>query len=126
MDIDQLVAAAKILVRDESFVWHQRFELAPEVITPGVNDIGWLLDAASFPADLTGRSVLDIGTTNGAMAFEAERRGSTDVTAVDISDENHYGFRKIADLLGSHVNFKQASIYELPQVLNRTFDVVVF
>lgn len=126
MDIDQLVAAASILVRDESFVWHQRFELAPEVITPGVNDIGWLLEAASFPANLTGKSVLDIGTTNGAMAFEAERRGSTDVTAVDISDENHYGFRKIADLLGSQVNFKQASIYELPQVLNRTFDVVVF
>ena len=126
MNSDQLAAGAKILCDSESFVWHQRFELAPGVWTPGVNDIAWLLDAASFPNDLSGKSVLDIGTTNGAMAFEAERRGSTDVTAVDISDENHYGFRKIADLLESNVKFRTASVYELPAVLDRTFDVVVF
>jgi tRNA (mo5U34)-methyltransferase len=126
MNEEQLALAAQIMIRDETFVWHQRFELAPGVFTPGVNDITWLLDASSFPKDLTGLSVLDIGTTNGAMAFEAERRGSKDVTAVDISDENHYGFRKIADLLGSNVKFKQASVYELPEVLERTYDVIIF
>jgi tRNA (mo5U34)-methyltransferase len=118
--------AALALCESKEFVWHQRFELVPGVQTPGVNDINWLLDASQFPNDLTGKSVLDIGTTNGAMAFEAERRGATDVTAVDISDENHYGFRRIANLLQSKVIFRQASIYDLPSILGRTFDVVVF
>ncbi|MBU6227509.1 MAG: methyltransferase domain-containing protein [Acidobacteria bacterium] len=118
--------AALALCESRDFVWHQRFELVPGVHTPGVNDINWLLEASKFPTNLAGKSVLDIGTTNGAMAFEAERRGSTDVTAVDISDENHYGFRKIANLLDSNVKFHQASIYDLPSVLNRTYDVVVF
>jgi len=117
---------ALALCASRDFVWHQRFQIAPGIHTPGVNDIDWLLEASHFPTDLTGKSVLDIGTTNGAMAFEAERRGSTDVTAVDISDENHFGFRQIATLLGSKVKFQQASIYDLPSIVGRSFDVVIF
>ena len=74
------------------FVWHQRFELADGVYTPGASDIPWLMDKAAVPERLDGATVLDIGTTNGGAAFECERRGARRVVAVDIADENWFGF----------------------------------
>jgi tRNA (mo5U34)-methyltransferase len=109
-----------------SFPWHQRWEIAPGVVTPGANDIGWLLDHIGLPADLTGMSVLDIGTTNGAAAFVAERRGASRVIAVDIFPPTYYGFSQIATLLGSQASYVRASVYGLAQVLQERFDVVLF
>jgi len=113
-------------IEQSKFLWHQRFELVPGVATPGVNDIGWLSAQAELPADMTGLSALDIGTTNGAMAFECERRGAGRVVAVDILGPDHFGFAAIADFLGSKAEFVQASVYELADVLQETFDVVIF
>src|SRR5258707_15780879 len=76
-------AAAEFIERAE-FVWHQRWELAPGVWTPGSSDVGWLCHLAKLPADLTGQSVIDVGTTNAGTAFELERRGASRVVAVDI------------------------------------------
>jgi tRNA (mo5U34)-methyltransferase len=108
------------------FLWHQRFELAPGVFSPGANDVGWLLHTAGVPADLTGASVLDIGTTNGGTAFTLERRGATRVLATDIVDPMHFGFEAIHSALGSNVEFRQLSVYELSHMLQETFDYVVF
>jgi tRNA (mo5U34)-methyltransferase len=118
--------SARRFVDASDFLWHQAFELAPGVRTPGANQIDWLIDAAQLPADTTGLSVLDIGATNGATAFEMERRGAERIVAVDIYDESRFGFRAIADFLDSKVEFVQASVYELPSVLHETFDLVIF
>ena len=67
--------AAHRFVEESTFLWHQRFQLAPGVETPGVNPMEWLLAQSCVPASLDGMTVLDIGTTNGAVAFECERRG---------------------------------------------------
>ena len=67
----------KALAARTDFLWHQRFELAPGIFAPGANDVDWLLHTAGVPADLTGASVLDIGTTNGGAAFMLERRGAS-------------------------------------------------
>jgi tRNA (mo5U34)-methyltransferase len=117
---------AEAFLASTSFVWHQRFQLAPGVTSPGVNAIEWLLDAAGIPADLAGQSVLDIGTSNGGVAFEAERRGASRVVAVDIYDDRHFGIRPLTGLFDSKVEFVQSSLYELPERLDATFDVVVF
>lgn len=108
------------------FVWHQRFELASGVYTPGASDIPWLMNKAAVPERLDGATVLDIGTTNGGAAFECERRGARRVVAVDISDENLFGFATLKRALGSSVEHVQASIYELPDVLREQFDLVLF
>jgi tRNA (mo5U34)-methyltransferase len=108
------------------FLWHQRFELAPGVFSPGANDVDWLLHTAGVPADLTGASVLDIGTTNGGAAFALERRGATHVVATDIVDSMHFGFEAIRATLGSSVEFRQLSVYELSSVVKEQFDYVVF
>ena len=113
---------AQALVARTDFVWHQKFDLGDGIFTPGANDIAWLLNMARFPADLSGQTVLDVGTTNGGAAFIAERRGAERVVAVDISDEKWYGFGTIRDALASKVEFKQSSIYELPALLRRHRD----
>jgi len=113
-------------VERADFVWHQRFELAPGVYAPGANDIEWLLGVAGLPPDLDGLSVLDVGTTNGGAAFEAERRRARRVVAIDIFGPHWFGFSELKDLLGSEVEYRRASAYELAGVLDEQFDVVLF
>jgi hypothetical protein len=67
--------AAELLADLTHVHWHQRFELARGVWTPGRNPIVDLMNWAGVRAVLRGKTVLDIGTWNGGAAFEAERRG---------------------------------------------------
>ena len=69
LDAQRLIGASR-------FVWHQRFEVAPGVYSPGTNDVGMLLDVGRIPRDVRGASVIDVGTSNGATCFELERRGA--------------------------------------------------
>jgi tRNA (mo5U34)-methyltransferase len=117
---------ARRFLETSQFHWHQRFELAPGIFSPGTNSVAFLLDRANVAPSLAGKTVLDIGTTNGGCAFEAERRGAARVLAVDIAPSSHFGFGAIRDFLGSKVQFVQATIYELPDVLKESFDVVFF
>ncbi len=119
-------ADAKALAARKDIIWHQRFELAPGVFAPGANNVAFLVEMAGFPDRLSGESVLDIGTTNGAFAFELERRGAGRVVAVDILDADHFGFNAIKELLGSGVEHLQASIYDLPEIVGEQFDLVLF
>jgi len=118
--------AARHLANRTDIIWHQRFELAPGVFTPGHNDVGFLASAAGLPDELHGETVLDIGTTNGGVAFELERRGAGRVLAVDILDADVFGFNAIRALLDSSVEHLQASVYELPEILGEQFDHVLF
>ncbi len=117
---------ARQFLDSSKFYWHQRFELAPGVFSPGANDIDWLRNATPLPDVMTGMSVLDIGTTNGAMIFECERRGAERLVAVDILDSQHFGFAPLVGFFDSKAQFVQASVYELPDVLGETFDLVIF
>lgn len=62
-----------------------------------------------IPEDLRKKSVLDIGTWDGYFAFEAERRGSKSIIAIDdyagCSDmkQSAAGFRLAKKVLGSNV-----------------------
>jgi tRNA (mo5U34)-methyltransferase len=96
------------------------------VFSPGVADTLDLMRRAQMPDDLTGKSVLDIGTCNGGLAFEAERRGATRVVAVDIYPPSHFGFDLLAEHFGSRAQFVTASTYELGSVFDERFDVVAF
>jgi tRNA (mo5U34)-methyltransferase len=119
-------AEAQSFIDASTFHWHQRWDIAPGVSTPGANDIGWLLHVVGLPPDLTGKSVLDIGTTNGLGAFEAERRGAERVVAVDIFAPEQYGFTALAELLDSRAEFVRANVYGLASLLGEQFDYVLF
>lgn len=117
---------AREFIQGAGFLWHQRFQLVPGVYTPGVNDIEWLVQRCGVMDNIAGKSLLDIGTNNGAACFEAERRGAARVVGVDIMPPDFFGFRSIAQFLGSRAEYVQASVYELPDLLREPFDVVLF
>jgi tRNA (mo5U34)-methyltransferase len=117
---------AREFVARSTFTWHQRWQLAPGVATPGPNDVDWLLDVVGLPDDLTGMSVLDIGASNAACSFEAERRAASRVVAVDILPPEHFGFPALAEFLESDTTFVRSSVYGLSSVLGEQFDIVLF
>jgi tRNA (mo5U34)-methyltransferase len=120
-------ATAERFIATSSAIWHQHFELGPGVFTPGVSKVSYLYDTAGIAQDLSGASVLDIGTTNGGAAFEAERRGAARIVAVDIFEPSWFGVDALISLLGSRVEFKRASVYSLPEDLEgERFDIVLF
>jgi tRNA (mo5U34)-methyltransferase len=81
--------------------------------------------AHAIPADLTGRSVLDVGCNGGFYSLEMKRRGAARVLGVDSDDRYLAQARFAAEVAGADVEFRRLSVYELP-ALGETFDVVLF
>jgi SAM-dependent methyltransferase len=105
--------------------WYHRYELLPGIFTPGLSDFApkAVLDELGVPADLSGTQVLDIGTWDGPVAFELERRGAR-VTALDIQDPDNTGFNTARAILESKVEYVRGSIYDLSRLLTTKYDHV--
>ena len=115
---------AAVALRDsDSFVWHQEVELAPGITSPGHSPIYPMLDWCGVPEDLSGRHLLDVGTSNGVAAFEAVARGATRVVASDIYGPEAFGFDRLRDHFACPVEFWSRSVYEGG---DETFDDVLF
>ena len=101
----------------------------PGEVRHGPDGGDWPTTRFGLPADLTGKTVLDIGAWDGFFSFEAERRGAERVLAVDVSLEQGgnwggtRGFRFAHQLLNSQVEFQPVSIYDLDPVVLGQFDV---
>jgi tRNA (mo5U34)-methyltransferase len=128
-------------------LWYHTIELRPGVVTPGWFDLRPIVDRLPWP-DVRGKRCLDIGTYDGYLAFELERRGAAEVVATDISDHAHWdwphrlraqgperlaeiagekgmGFEIAAKVLGSSVKKIEMSVYDLDPERVGKFDVVV-
>jgi tRNA (mo5U34)-methyltransferase len=129
-------------------LWYHTMELAPGVVTPGYFDLRPIVDKMPWP-DVRGKRCLDVGTYDGYLAFELEKRGAAEVVATDISDHTQWdwplevrergteylasvagpdkgsGFRIAHDALGSSVQRLELNIYDLSPDRVGTFDVVV-
>ena len=81
--------------------------------------------AHALPADLSGRSVLDIGCNGGFYALEMKRRGASRVLGVDFDEDSLAQARFAAEVEGLEVEFRQLSVYDVAK-LGERFDVVVF
>lgn len=79
-----------------------------------------------LPADLGGRSVLDIGCNAGFYSVEMKRRGAGRVVGID-SDERYLSQARLAtEALGFRdVEFRRCSVYDVAS-LGERFDVVIF
>jgi tRNA (mo5U34)-methyltransferase len=85
----------------------------------------WEGFAHAVPADLSGRTVLDIGCNAGFYAIEMKRRGAERVVAVD-SDARYLAQARLAtEVLGVEIELRQLSIYEISR-LGEKFDLVLF
>jgi tRNA (mo5U34)-methyltransferase len=116
----------EILGRINSIDWYHAIEVAPGITTPGRYNPKPLLQQMGFPEDLTGKTVLDIGTYDGFFAFEAERRGAARVVAMDRHPASHLGFATAHELLNSKVEYAVGSVYDISPQTHGTFDVVLF
>ena len=89
---------------------------------PGVK---WRRFASALPADLTGKSVLDIGCNGGFYSIEMKSRGAARVLGLD-SDERYLAQgRFAASRLGHDIEFRNLSVYDVG-ALSERFDVVLF
>ena len=83
-------ALIRKMIADHGRWWHE-IEVAPGIVTPGDDSNRMklpILDSLGFPADLSGRRVLDIGCSDGYFSFEAEKRGAQ-VVAMDFVPETY-------------------------------------
>ena len=128
-------------------LWYHTLELAPGIVTPGWFDLRPIVDSLPWP-DVRGKRCLDVGTYDGFLAFELERRGAAEVIATDISDPSGWdlpvrtraraeetiaqaagektgqGFEIAKRALDSSVERVEVSIYDLSPEQLGTFDVV--
>jgi tRNA (mo5U34)-methyltransferase len=127
--------------------WYHVVEL-PDGPTPGWFDLRPIVDRMPWP-DVRGRRCLDVGTYDGFLAFELERRGAAEVVATDIPDHASWdwpialretgpqyqaqwtgerkgaGFEVARAALGSRARREAVSVYDLDPAVHGTFDVVV-
>lgn len=74
--------------------------------------------------DFRGKRVLDVGCRDGALAFEAERLGASEVLGVDFDlPADTIAFLKGA--LRSQARFEERSLYDLKPQTHGVFDVVL-
>ncbi len=149
-DLDaQPRSAAELQARvDEHPFWYHSIDIAPGVATKGWFDLRPVVDQLPWP-NVRGKRCLDIGTFDGYLAFELEKRGASEVVAIDVEDHLLWdwppdyrgaelardpgfsgppkgaGFRLAAELMGSKVDWRPLSIYDLDPDEIGTFDVVV-
>ena len=81
---------------------------------------------AHLPADLTGKSVLDIGCNAGFYSMEMKRRGAERVVGIDSDDRYLAQARFAAETLGyENIEFRNLSVYDVG-ALGVRFDLVIF
>jgi tRNA (mo5U34)-methyltransferase len=126
--------------------WHQ-IRLTPNFVTKGMTDPIIMLTNSDSLSLVKGKRVLDIGAWDGGLSFEAERRGASEVVALDTWDwgfdwklrgdwklhdlgpgltPSKAGFDLAHEALDSKVQAVQMNIIDAtPQELG-TFDIVFF
>lgn len=112
--------------------WWHSIDLGHGIVTPGRTNLPDKLRYIGLPADLTGRTVLDVGAWDGLMSFEAEKRGASRVMAVDSFCWNgpgwgtKAGFELARRALHSRVEDREIEAVDLSPASVGVFDLVLF
>jgi len=100
-------------------------QTAPDHFLGDYPSLKWRQFAHAIPADLTGRSVLDVGCNAGFYSFEMKRRGAARVVGIDWDEAYLAQARFAAEANGADIEFRRMSVYEVA-ALEERFDVVLF
>src|SRR3954468_17497418 len=87
--------------------------------------IKWRTFAAALPADLRGRTVLDVGCNGGFYSIEMKRRGADRVVGIDWDERYLAQARFAAEASGVQIELRRLSVYDVAS-LGEKFDVVLF
>lgn len=130
-------APKQVLARDEIErrvrelgTWFHNMNLggvwtAPDHFLGDYPGFKWRMFEHALPADLTGKTVLDIGCNAGFYSIEMKRRGAERVVGIDYDDDYLNQARFAAEVLGIEIEFQKLSVYDIP-TLGEKFDIVVF
>jgi SAM-dependent methyltransferase len=77
-----------------------------------------------FSMDLTGRSVLDVGTSYGVFPYEAIERGAVRAVGLEPNPRSYAIAKRISELHGNRWEIREARVEEL--AADESFDVVLF
>jgi tRNA (mo5U34)-methyltransferase len=87
--------------------------------------VKWRRFAAALPADLRGRTVLDIGCNAGFYSIEMKRRGAERVVGIDADNDYLNQARFAAEVIGVDLELRELSVYDVG-TLGERFDIVLF
>lgn len=126
--------------------WYHTIELPGGISTPGEYDLRTVVDRLPLPSSLAGKRCLDVGSRDGFYAFELERRGGAEVVSIDLDDParvdypgarpdeeliraelaaGERAFELAREALGSSVDRRHASVYDLSATTCGEFDFAV-
>lgn len=110
--------------------WFQNMSLggvqtAPDHFLGDYPSVKWRKFAHAIPADLSGKTVLDIGCNAGFYALEMKKRGARRVLGIDSDARYLAQARFAAEVTGLDVEFQELDVYRVNE-LKETFDVVLF
>jgi tRNA (mo5U34)-methyltransferase len=110
--------------------WFHNMDLKGVRTAPGhflgdYPQVKWRTFAHALPADLAGKTVLDVGCNAGFYSLEMKRRGAARVVGID-SDEAYLAqARFCSELLELPIELHRLSVYDVA-ALGERFDVVLF
>jgi tRNA (mo5U34)-methyltransferase len=141
-----MAAEGSLAARVGELRWYHTLQLPGGVVTPGWFDHRAVVELVPLPASLSGLRCLDVGTFDGFWAFEMERRGAAEVVACDVRDPAEWdwphastaatrealvdgrvpgaAFEVARAALGSRVEHRTLSVYDLSPAEVGSFDVV--
>ncbi|MGE5570069.1 MAG: TIGR04290 family methyltransferase [Rhodospirillales bacterium] len=100
-------------------------QTAPEHFLGDYPAVKWRQFQHALPADLRGKTVLDVGCNAGYYSIEMKRRGADRVVGID-NDEGYLAqARFAAQVCGSDIEFRKLSVYDVA-ALGERFDIVLF
>jgi tRNA (mo5U34)-methyltransferase len=98
---------------------------APDHFLGDYPAIKWQRFEHAVPADLSGKSVLDIGCNAGFYSLEMKRRGAVRVLGIDSDTTYLEQARFAAQVCGLDIEFRELSVYDVDR-LGERFDLVLF
>jgi tRNA (mo5U34)-methyltransferase len=98
---------------------------APDHFLGDYPAVKWRRFEQAIPADLRGRSVLDIGCNAGFYSIEMKRRGADRVVGIDSDEQYLAQARFAAEVCDVELELHNLSVYEVGALRER-FDIVLF
>jgi len=114
--------------------WFHRIDLGGGIFTKTESVMGepvdhpretWEVIERCLPADLTGKSVLDVGCNGGFYCVEAKRRGAGRVLGVDGQRQHVRQALFVRKVLGLDLEFRRFSVYDLDPATVGRFDITL-
>jgi tRNA (mo5U34)-methyltransferase len=114
--------------------WFHRIDLGNGIFTKTESVMGepvdhpretWEIVQQCLPADLSGKSVLDVGCNGGFYCVEAKRRGAARVLGIDGQRQHVRQALFVRKVLGLDLEFRRFSVYDLQPGNIGRFDITL-